>query len=157
MESSALPESVEEEEGGRGATVVCFVCFEEAPPDLLRGICDCTTLRVHRHCLQRWVRTSGRTACGVCKAPYSNVVVKYGCALSVEGYIVVCLGAEVLLCAIVLYALRTVSCNVVCTGFWYLIVTFGMACAVLAMVLIRRMQLWNRVPRRIVFDQASPA
>ena len=154
MESSASPESMEE---GEDAPVVCFVCFEEAPPDMLSGICDCTTLRVHRHCLQRWVRTSGRTACGVCKAPYANVVVTYGCALSFEGYIVVALGAEVLLCASVLYALRTVSCNVVCVGFWYLMPTFGTACAILAMELIRRMHLWDRVPRRIVFDQASPA
>ena len=151
MESSASPESMEE---GEGAPVVCFVCFEEAPPDLLHGICDCTTLRVHQHCLQRWVQTSGRSACGVCKAPYANVVVRYRCALSLEGCIAACLVAEVLLCVSVLYALRTVSCNVVCVGFWYMMLTFGIACAILVMVLIRRMQLWNRVPRSIVVNPA---
>lgn len=54
---------------------VCMICFEGGPPNLYRGICNCTGAVVHDTCLEAMLRVpSHRMKCAVCHAPYTSFV-----------------------------------------------------------------------------------
>lgn len=49
----------------------CFICFDT---DLCKGIpirsCSCSSAYVHRECLDKWIKTSNKDHCIVCKYQY---------------------------------------------------------------------------------------
>jgi uncharacterized membrane protein YidH (DUF202 family) len=56
----------------------CFICMDSAPPLLVGKICDCSSLAVHRTCLEDWINHSAhahaelsqRMVCAICKVQY---------------------------------------------------------------------------------------
>lgn len=61
----------------------CFVCTEGGGPDLITGICRCTTMHIHEACLRKWVEMQVAQThaprlpmCKTCNTPYTNVRVR---------------------------------------------------------------------------------
>lgn len=54
-----------------GGSKLCFVCMDERDEDVVSNLCLCREAYVHPACLNEWIRVSGSTSCGVCKADYN--------------------------------------------------------------------------------------
>ena len=52
--------------------MACRICLEEDPPLVSPCACKGSTGYVHEHCLNKWIETSGKTTCEICKEEYAK-------------------------------------------------------------------------------------
>lgn len=52
----------------------CMICLEEEG-EMVGGICDCITTRVHKKCLNKWIYTKNNYLCEICNKIYSKSVI----------------------------------------------------------------------------------
>ena len=51
----------------------CMICLDEEG-EMITGICDCVTTKVHKKCLNKWIYTKQDYVCEICNKMYSRSV-----------------------------------------------------------------------------------
>lgn len=70
--TTLLPPSTESTESV-DSSYVCYICHETIE-GRVRRFCKCRgTNAVHKPCLQKWIRTSQKTTCTICKTKYKSI------------------------------------------------------------------------------------
>lgn len=128
----------------------CYICFEEcdAATDVSR--CSCTERYVHRECLLKHIRTSGRTKCTVCQAEFADLTVTTTKRMTGRAKIVFgCLGLNTLIALAILIRWNVLDC----------VAFFAIGCGVsFALELIMELGFWLAcITVMLMYTHRTPA
>jgi E3 ubiquitin-protein ligase DOA10 len=82
----------------------CNICLDNG--DLLKDVCKCKNLLVHKKCLRKWVNTQNKQVCEMCKESYNIhffVWRKYINMNSLCLLVIILLGISVLVSSIIFF------------------------------------------------------